>query len=371
MSATIEVSALAIQAGVPILWWGAPGTAKSSIMTLMGEALNRHVEVVISSVREPSDIGGLPAIINGSVQLIAPLWAKRVIERASAGIASIVFFDEISTAPPANQAALLRVILERVVGDTVMPVTTAMGAAANPPEQAAGGYEMSAPLANRFLHRDWTLSATDWVDGLLSGFEPPSVPRLKDGWDAGEPMTRAMIGGFIRHRPTLMLQVPESGADAGKAWPSPRTWTMAARMIAAARAAGYGDESDVTMAAVAGLVGPGPATEVLAWVKDLDLPDPEELLKHPERFKLPSRSDRQFAALASVAAAVMQNTTEDRYLAGWKIMAKAATDGPRDVAAAAAAGLLRLAKKRMDFKVPHAEIKAFGPLLKVAAGIDR
>ena len=60
-------------------------------------------------------------------------------------------FDEISTAPPAVQAALLRVVLERTVGDLRLPDAVSLVAAANTPEQAAGGWELSPPLANRFL----------------------------------------------------------------------------------------------------------------------------------------------------------------------------------------------------------------------------
>ena len=369
MNPTITVSALAIQAGVPVLWWGPPGTGKSSVWTAIAAALSRHMEVVIASIREPSDFGGLPAIIDKAVQMVPPIWAKRVSEQASVGRKSIVLFDEISTAAPAVQAGLLRVILDAVVGDLVLDkAMVSMAAAANPPEQAAGGWDMAAPLANRFWHSQWSLDATTWVDGILSGFPAPEVPRLKDGWDDAIPASNALVGGFIRHRPTLLLSVPESGAEASKPWPSPRSWTMAARLMTAATVAGYATESDVTMMAVAGCVGPGPATELLAWLKELDLPDPEAVLKNPDKFKLPTRSDRQFAVLASVAAAVVQNTTPERWLAGWKVMARAATEGPKDVAAAASASLLRLARRRPELPLPTAEIKAFVPLLK-AAGV--
>lgn len=57
--------------------------------------------------------------------------------------------DEISTAPPAVQAALLRVVLERVVGDLELPDGVAVIAAANPPEQAAGGWDLSATISRR------------------------------------------------------------------------------------------------------------------------------------------------------------------------------------------------------------------------------
>lgn len=363
---TVVVSALAIQAGVPTLWWGPPGTAKSSIMASMGAALGRHTEVVISSIREPSDFGGLPAIIDKAVHMVPPRWAIRLAEAAAAGVPGIAFFDEISTAAPAVQAGLLRVILDRVVGDLALPPIVSMAAAANPPEQAAGGWDMSAPLANRFWHGQWTLAPADWVDGMLSGFPAPTVPRLKDEWDVIVPTSNGLVASFVRHRPTLMLQVPDSASDAGKAWPSPRSWTMAARLMAAASAAGYATESDIAMTAVAGCVGPGPATELLAWIKEMDLPDPEDILKAPDKYKIPTRSDRQFAVLASVTAAVVQNTTPERWIAAWKVMAKNATDGQKDVAAAATSTLLKLHKRRTDLPLPTTEVKAFIPLLKAA-----
>jgi len=49
------------------------------------------------------------------------------------------------------QAALLRVVLERAVGDLTLPDEVAVVAAANPPEQAADGWDLSQPtrLPNR------------------------------------------------------------------------------------------------------------------------------------------------------------------------------------------------------------------------------
>lgn len=364
MNPTSTVLSLCVQCGVPGLVWGPPGTGKSSFIVALAAALGVPVEVIIASIREPSDFGGLPAIYPDGVRMVPPAWAKRLHE-AGRGIA---FFDEISTAAPAVQAGLLRVILDSAVGDLMLPPTVAMVGAANLPDQAAGGWELTAPLANRFWHGQWTLDATTWVDGILSGFPAPDVVRLKGEWDAIVPTTNALVGSFVRHRPTLMLQVPEDASKAGGPWPSPRSWTMAARLMAAAQTAGYPQDSDVTMNAVAGCVGNGAATEVLAWLKEMDLPDPEDILAKPDKFKLPSRSDRQFAVLASVAAAVVSNTNGERWMAGWKVMAKAATEGPKDVAAAASSSLLKLARKRPDLPLPTAEIKAFVPLLK-AAGV--
>ena len=49
-----------------------------------------------------------------------------------------------------------------------------MVAAANPPEQAADGWDISPPLANRFCHLDWDLQAREWADGIVAGFAQPA-----------------------------------------------------------------------------------------------------------------------------------------------------------------------------------------------------
>ena len=130
--------------------------------------------------------------------------------------------------------------LDRVVGDLELPPGVAVVAAANPPEQAAGGWDLSPPLANRFCHLSWALNTQGWIDGMIQGWPVPSVPRLPDNWEAGIPASRTLVAAFIRHRPHLLLQLPESEEQAGKAWPSPRSWDMAARLLAASNAAQAG-----------------------------------------------------------------------------------------------------------------------------------
>ena len=39
---------------------------------------------------------------------------------------------------------------------------------------------------------------------------------------------------FLRSRPSLLLQLPEDVSRRGEAWPSPRTWDYASRLIARA-----------------------------------------------------------------------------------------------------------------------------------------
>jgi hypothetical protein len=347
---------IAVAARVPVLLWGAPGTGKTSAVRAMAAALGWPCETVIAAIREPSDFAGLPVVREHGVQMAPPRWAKRLADTGR----GILFLDEISTAPPAVQAALLRVVLERVVGDLDLPEGVVVVAAANPPEQAADGWDLSAPLANRFVHLDWTVEPAAFAQGLAGGWEPPTVPQLPEGWEDAITYTRGLISAFITVRPGLACELPADAARAGRGWPSPRTWDMAARLWAAADAAEASTEA--TTALITGAVGEGPGIELLMWEMEMDLPDPEKVLADPDSFEVPDRGDRAYAVLSSVAAAVAANPTVDRWLAGWKVLGKAGQRTP-DVAAVAARVL---AQCRPPNAPAPPEVKLFAPLLRDA-----
>jgi ATPase family associated with various cellular activities (AAA) len=353
----VEALGVAVAARVPVLLWGAPGTGKTSAIRAMAEAMGLPCETVIASIREPSDFAGLPVIADKTVHFAPPRWAQRL---AGAGT-GILFLDELSTAPPAVQAALLRVVLERTVGDLTLPSDVTVVAAANPPEQAADGWDLSAPPANRLCHLSWEITPKSIAEGLASGWNAPDVPLLPDGWESGEPLGRGLVATFLHARPALALAPPSDATSAGRGWPSPRTWEMAARLMTAANAAGASDQA--RSALIRGAVGEGAGVEFLAWLTEMDLPDPEAVLADPASFRLPERGDRAYAALASIAAAVAALPTPDRWVAGWRVLGSCAETAP-DVAATAAMALAKCRPPELTEMPP--EIKMFLPLIRDA-----
>src|SRR5215475_7911281 len=341
----VEALGVAVASRVPVLLWGAPGTGKTSAIRAMASAMDLPCETVIASIREPSDFAGLPIVVGGEVRFAPPAWARRLAEAGR----GLLFLDELSTAPPAVQAALLRVVLERAVGDLTLPDEVAVVAAANPPEQAADGWDLSAPLANRLCHLAWQTDPRAVADGLAGGWSAPVVPVLPDGWHAEEILSRGLVAAFLHVRPGLACAPPTNAAAAGRGWPSPRTWEMAARLMAAAGAAGVGDEA--RSALISGAIGDGAGVEFLAWLVEMDLPDPEQ-----------ERADPAYAALAAIAAAVAADPTPARWTAGWQVLGLAADTAP-DVAAVAARVL---AKCRPDGTALPAEINMFAPVLRDA-----
>jgi hypothetical protein len=140
---------------------------------------------------------------------------------------------------------------------------------------------------------------------------------------------------------------------------------MCARLWAAARAAGASTEAETAL--VTGAVGEGAGVELLMWQLEMDLPDPEDVLAHPDAFVVPERGDRTHAILSSVAAAVAARPTVERWLAGWKVVGKVGERAP-DVAAVAARVL---ATCRPPKAAAPPEVKLFLPLLRDAGWLPQ
>ena len=328
--------ALAVSANLPVLLWGEPGIGKSAGMEQLAAGLGVPLETVIASVHEPSDFAGLPIIGTdpAGVAMAPPDWAVRL---AAAGH-GLIFFDELSSAPPAVQAALLRVVLERQVGSLRLPARVRVVAAANPPASAADGWHLSPPLANRFVHLHWTHDPRTVARGMGGTWPASPVPVVDPGRAASAiAKARGTISGFLTARPGLVHHLPADAEARGRGWPSPRTWEMALRLLAVGDAAGVGREA--LGAALVGAVGDGAGIELLSYLEELDLPDPDRVLADPEAFALPKRGDRQLAFLTAVVAAVQGRLTRERWEAAWVVLSKAVDAGVPDVAARAATDL--------------------------------
>ncbi|MBE1537225.1 AAA family ATPase [Actinomadura algeriensis] len=364
-STQFEALALAVSANIPVLLWGEPGIGKSAGLVRLATGLGVPLETVIASVHEPSDFAGLPIIGDDpaatGVPMAPPDWAVRL---ATAG-RGVVFFDELSSAPPAVQAALLRVVLERRVGSLALPEPVRVVAAANPPASAADGWHLSPPLANRFVHLRWTHEPSTVARGMAGTWPEPSMPVVDPGKAAAAvARARGAVSGFLTARPGLAHHLPEDAEGRGGAWPSPRTWEMALRLLATGYATGARPEA--VAAAVVGAVGDGAGLELLAYLDELDLPDPNRVLADPSAFALPERGDRQLAFLTAVVSAVQDDPTRRRWEAGWDVLAKAVEAGVPDIAARAAGDLAAL--REPGWPVPSG-IDGFVELLQLSGAL--
>lgn len=337
----LEALALAVAADLPVLLWGEPGIGKTATLHQLAVGLGLPLTTVIASVHEPSDFAGLPVVgddpATQGVPMAPPDWAVRLV-RAGKGL---LLLDELSTAPPAVQAALLRVVLERRVGALCLPPGVRIVAAANPRSSAADGWELSPPLANRFVHLQWTFEHEVVVRGLGGTWPRAALPAL-DRALLPEAVKRARraVCGFLAARPALTHRLPDGEARRGGPWPSPRSWEMALRLVAFGFAAGVSRE--VLSMLIRGTVGDGPGLELLAFIDRLDLPDPETLLADPGAAVLPQRGDLRQAALDGVVEAVRRQPEQSRWEAAWSVLARALETGAPDLVVVPASTLAAL-----------------------------
>lgn len=358
----VAALAIAVQAHVPVLLIGEPGTGKTKGVEAVGRALGLETAVFIGACRTPEDIGGYPVpdMERRRVSLL-PVgeWIQPVLDKGE----GIVFLDEMSCNTGAMQAALLRVAWEKVFGDVRLPAKASIVGAMNPPELAAGGYDIAAPLANRMVHIPWSVDPQAAIQGFLDDWPVPSVPIVPGGWEKEMTGVKVLMASFFKRFPTAIQRCPTEESKRSEAWPSMRSWYgMAIPLLAAAKAAHVSD--DVEAILLSGAVGSGEAIKFLAWARELDLPDPEALLKNPKEFVIGDRLDKTFATLNSVVAAAISNLTAPRWGAAWKILSACAKAGHVDVAAAAARSLAKA--RRGDLPIVPEEIKPFAPLLQAA-----
>lgn len=269
---------------------GEPGIGKTAALTQLAASLDLPLTTVIASVHEPTDFSGLPIVgVDPTVQgvpMAPPQWAVELV-RAGRGL---LFLDELSTATPAVQAALLRVVLERRVGTLQLPPGVRIVAAANPRASAADGWELSPPLANRFVHLYWVHDRDVVVRGLGGIWPRAELPSLvPERLPEAVAYARRAVCGFLEARPTLIHRLPNTETRRGGAWPSPRSWEAALTLLAFGTAASASRE--VLALLVRGAVGDGPGLELLAHLDRMELPDPESLLADPASAELLARGD--------------------------------------------------------------------------------
>jgi len=289
-----DLITIALSANQTVLLIGDPGVGKSAIVYEAARKLGMPLYVLLGSTLDPTDIGGLPVRAPDSTHVERiPLTE---IQRCAAA-PGILFLDEISSAPGPVQAALLRLILERVAGSVTMHPGTRIIAACNPPEQTPSGIELTPPLVGRMS----IVRFQPEVDEVLAYFR-----SLGDVGPEATDMDRAIGDEALAYAATasvsadlLQIDMPKECLAGGTPWASPRSVERMIRAIAAARMSGVDVDGQATFAAMSGSVGVRVATAyqgILRMVKDL--PTVDQIVADPHKAPCPEDRAKQIAALS-------------------------------------------------------------------------
>jgi MoxR-like ATPase len=250
--------------------WGPPGAGKSSVVRSVGEQTSLPVLDIRAPLLDPTDLRGLPYLREGLA-----VWAPPSFLPSDMKSEGILFFDELNAASPLVQASLYQLILDRRLGEYVLPPGWSIVAAGNRSEDASVVFRMPSALANRFIHIDFEVDFEDWSDWALKSSVHP------------------IVMAFLRLRRELLLDTKHMD----KGFPTPRSWEMASdaiKLFGTVEAA-----ADVLF----GTVGQGAALELSAFArKSITAAQVEALIQDPAKASLPSGLGDVYALVAHLAS---------------------------------------------------------------------
>jgi hypothetical protein len=245
--------------------WGPPGIGKSSIVAQTASAHKIGFIDLRLSQLAPTDLRGLP--VADAKRKSSTWYAPEFLPKRGHGV---LFLDEINLAPPTMQGMAQQLILDRRVGNYVVPQGWFIWAAGNRKEDRATVFDMPAPLGNRFIHLE--------VSPDLDSFKTYALLNRVD----------PRIISFVSFRPELLHRL-----DAQQpAWPSPRSWVMASALL------------DVGLD-VAPAIGAACATEFKAFL-DLysQIPNLRDILEgKANKHEFPSEPSVRYATVIGLMAA--------------------------------------------------------------------
>ena len=350
--------------GAPLLLEGPPGIGKTKRVAQAANSVHLPMRTVYLGTRQPEDMAGAPMPDGkGGITIECILPAVRELTTLGYGL---LFLDELSCARPATQGAGLSVVQERCVGDTKLPGKVRVIAAANPPEQSAGGWRLAAPMENRLVHFTVGCPTVDeWIAYILRGKTTElrdieaGERRITAKWSESWAHVAGLGAGFMKRMVTKgttdekskepinpLFRFPSNNDRSREhAWQSPRSWETALRCVAACHALSD-SENDYKLLGtefVGGCVGKGLAVSWAEWVAYANLPDPVKMLEDgwkPDKRRL----DIAMAAYSSAVAyalSIPEKVEQRKYvLLAWKLLNVADADGLSDMALAPAASLM-------------------------------
>jgi MoxR-like ATPase len=274
---------------VPLHIWGACGVGKSQIVHQVADDLNYDFLDVRAVQLDPVDLRGLPRISANQTEWVPP----KFLPTSGKGI---LFLDELTAAPQMTQAGCYQLVLDRKLGEYTLPEEWVVLAAGNPASERGVHFSMPRPLRNRFVHLDLEPDLDDWSKWAVKAHVRPEIIA------------------FLRFKPEL-LHDADVTADAN-AWPTPRSWEMASRVLSGiarrtnARLLSGTNEFEVQL--LDGTVGRAAASELVAFLRLFrELPSIDEILLNPGTAKVPSEPSAQIA-IATALGRVLSDSSVGR-----------------------------------------------------------
>jgi hypothetical protein len=302
--ATIK-SALMVCVNVnqPVMLWGPPGCAKSSIVRQIAEMLGWALFDVRCSDKEPPDLAGLPVAdrVNKCVEwlqssniipferfdskgkLIKPRWKNL---RGEWTDKCLMFLDELDRAMQEVLNVALQLILDRMCNGAHLYDCVRVIAAGNG-ESDIGTTPFTEALSTRLTHLYVAHQSEEAVDGYIQWAQNNNVP--------------AWAQAFAKYQKDEVFGEPVSFAEHARC--NSRTFTWASKLIESCYEIGtkWSTNPKVVEACIFGTVGRNVGNSMKEFrTRMSDCPQPDEIFKDPKGCKLPKEPGLYYATSISM-----------------------------------------------------------------------
>lgn len=234
----------------------------------------------------------------------------------------LVLLDEIPRAQQAMYAPLLPLLSEYVLPNGFpIPANTVFVLAGNGTAHDTATHVLPRALNNRVAHMDFNPTIDQFIPALLSNFGNPEPVNERVQF------FRAVIAGFLKlftegvvgrkvggvdvsgYRGDSVLNAGYRNSPAEGASTSQRAWTKLADNLACVEDEYLAVESVVSKI-VHGVVGSDIAPAFLAYLRNMDLPAPEDVLNDPATHLENLSADYAYVVLSSVRDFVHRSEAE-------------------------------------------------------------
>ena len=261
----------------PLFLQGQPGIGKSAIPKQVTEEAKIGFLDTRASQHDPTDFRGIPAVVDGKAVWLAPQDIPYVGNEAIPET-GVWLLDELTSAAPLVQAVLYQATLDHRIGEHVLKPGWYIVAAGNRLQDRAIVMKMSSALANRFVWVDFEPNLDDWLEWAMVNQLNPNII------------------GFINWRGGELLAPPFNTESDEKAFPTPRTWEFASKMLSVVK------DRSILHEVLEGTVGRGATADFMAFLKvQTELPDLDKIFNGDNYVPPEGRTDLRYALVSALA----------------------------------------------------------------------
>lgn len=203
----------------PVIVWGNPGIGKSQMVAQVAKAKGVEFIDVRLAQLGPEDVRGLPMPVdvvknvNDTSEITKELkWIVPNFWPRAKDWKGIIFLDELNQGNPSTLNAMFQLILDRRLGDYILPDGAYVMAACN--DKSVNRYvtELSAPLKNRFMHIEMVENSDKWLNWAVDNEMHPTVV------------------GYIKSNPSKLCDF-DSMKENSNSYPTPRAWAKVSEVL--------------------------------------------------------------------------------------------------------------------------------------------